>query len=271
MLDAIARLAPLTFQQLCADLLQGEHPGFRAVDGSGGDEGVDGWVPENNTYYQFHAPKLRVRKEKFVRYLTQAARHNPAKWIFITNRDFTRPQWRWFDSSAATVSFPIEVWGGTKLCEELGSHPDLVARYLPSIRIGATGAIRVGTQRARQINNISAQTVNVHTHGRRAARPRLFVSGIVANEPTKLGYLKYLAHRFNDYKERQVGKARMRPQILFTEYRRAIGYLITETPLEKFDAGREYLQERIENSMVGRIKRAKGEKLYETFEEFVAR
>jgi hypothetical protein len=271
MLDAIADLPPLTFQQLCAELLQGKHPGFRAVDGSGGDEGVDGWLPESRTYYQFHAPKLRVRREKFLRYLAQAARHNPAKWIFITNRDFTRPQWRWLDSSAAGASFPIEVWGATKLCEELRSHPDLVARYLPSVRLGTSGVINLGTQRARQINNISAETVNVHANGRRAVRPRFFVSGIVANEPMKLGYLKYLAHRFNEYKERQVGKVRMRPQIIFVEYRRSIGYSVTETPLEKFDAGQRYLQDRIENSMVGRIKHAKGEKRYETFQEFIAR
>jgi hypothetical protein len=269
MLDEIASLAPLTFQQLCAELLQRRFPGFRAVDGSGGDEGVDAWVPDTRTYFQFHAPMVRVRRDKFARYLAQATNHNPAKWVFVTNRDFTRSQWRWFDVLAQSVSFPIETWGGTKLSDELKAHPDLVVRYLQSVRTGSR-TINVGTQRAQHISNIAAESVNYTVRGQ-TSRPRIFVSGVVANEPTKLGYLKYLVHLFNEYKERQIGKVRMRYPIVSVQYRKAIGYTVPETPLEKFVAAQQYLQQRIKDSKVGRIKRAKGEKMYDTFEEYLAR
>lgn len=266
--DDISRLDPFKFQELCTVLLTRQFPTLRGVDGSGGDEGVDAWIPDARTYFQFHAPRVRVQRAKFRRYLQQAAKHNPAKWVFITNRDLTRTQWRWFDDLAHSVAFEVEVWGATKLAEQLKGHPDLEDRYLWSH--GDKGAIHVVNQRAHQINNIAASTINL-TMGRRSAqRPRIVVSGVVANEPKKIGYLKYLARRYKGFKEWETGKAQMRYPLIYTAYLREVKYGLNETPLEKFSDGCRFLQERIQKTKLGRIKCARGEKVFESFEEFAA-
>ena len=70
----------------------------------------------------------------------------------------------------------------------------------------------------------------------------IYVSGVVSNDPQKLGYLKYLGHRFNELKERQVGEEWMRPQLIWIHYRRFVGYNVAETPLESFENASRYLQ-----------------------------
>ncbi|MBZ5706553.1 MAG: restriction endonuclease [Acidobacteriia bacterium] len=268
MLDEISRLDPFKFQELCTVLLQKQFPSLRSVDGSGGDEGVDAWIPDTQTYFQFHAPKVRVQRAKFSRYLQQAAKHSPAKWVFITNRDFTRTQWRWIDELRHSVAFAVEVWGATELAGRLQVRPDLRDHYL-SLPVAAH-TIQVGDQRAHQISNIAAHNVNVTVRGR-SARTRVVVSGVVANEPTKLGYLKYLARRYNEFKEWDVGKAQMRYPLIYTAYRREIKYSLSETPFERFTDACQFFQRRIENTKLGRIKGAQGERLFDTFEEFAAR
>jgi hypothetical protein len=230
---------------------------------------VDGWIPETRTYFQFHAPRLRVRPQKFRRYLEQAGKHNPAKWVFITNRDPTRAQWKWLKEATQRVSFPTEIWGAVKLTERLSKHPDLLEHFLPSS--GSKPHVIVGKQRADHISNIAADTVNFNVRGQRRSRLRIFVPGVVATEPKKLGYLKDLVHHYQRWKESEVGKGKMKYPVIYRAYQRHVGYNVSETPLEKFDEACRYLQERIENTKQGRINRGMGKKLYDSFDEFAAR
>lgn len=267
MLDEISRLDPFKFQELWSVLLQEEFPRFRAVDGRGGDEGVDAWIPESRVFFQFHAPRARVQRAKVNAYLQQAARHKPAKWIFATNQGFTRTQWCWFDALSKTVAFEIDVWDATKLAERLGKRPDLCELYLSALA-PRSRSIRVQTQRAGSIVNVAADTVQINARGTK--RPRLYVPGVVATDPVKHGYLKYLVKIYIDFKRWDVGKSgqQMTYPLIYNAYRREMKYSISETPLEKFGQACEYLQMRIQKTRIGRTKN--NQKLFDTFEEFAA-
>ena len=265
-LDQLARLEPMKFQELCAALLQRDHPNLRAVDGSGGDEGIDAWIPETSTYFQFHAPRLRVRREKMKHYLEQAAKHEPARWIFITNHDFTRAQWKWFDVLKQGISFPIEVWGATQLSERLLAHPDIVAHFIDSNAVGPR--IVVAKQNAEQISNIAADVVNFSVRTRRQ-RPRVYISGVLANEPKKLGYLKHLARIYLRFKEWEVGKSGMNYARIYVAYEREMKCGLIETPIERFEEASHWFQDRIGRTKLGQINRKKGQRLFETFDEYL--
>jgi len=265
-LDQIAQLEPLKFQELCATLLQRDYPSLRTVDGSGGDEGVDAWIPESATYFQFHAPKIRVKREKMKRYLDQVARHNPAKWIFITNRDFTRTQWKWFDVVKQSVQFPVEVWGATLLSEKLMAHRDISEHFIVSSVV--VPRVVVGTQSAEHISNIAAQVVNVSVRTRRQ-HPRIQISGVLANEPKKLGYLKHLARIYLSFKEWEMGKPATTYALVYVAYRREMKCGLAETPTDRFEEACCWFQDRIGHTKLGRINRSKGQRLFETFEEYL--
>src|SRR3989304_1383059 len=94
------------------------------------------------------------------------------------------------------------------------------------------------------------------------------IRGTVATDPHKVGYLKHLAKRYNEFKEYEMGKEKMRYALVYQGYQREIKYGIEQTPLGLFEKACKYLQARIENTMLGRVRKKQGQKLYSTFEEF---
>lgn len=107
-------------------------------------------------------------------------------------------------------------------------------------------------------------TVLRQTHRSRAS----IIPGTVATDRFKIGYLKYLATRHQDFKEYEVGKDQTRYPVIYKSYQREIRFSIEQTPLERFEVAIEYLQQRINNTKLGRIRRGQGQKLYSTFNEF---
>lgn len=115
--------------------------------------------------------------------------------------------------------------------------------------------------------NVAAQTVTFRGYGkRRPPVPR--IAGTVSDDPFKVGYLQYLAHRYNAFKAWEVGKATMNYTIIHSAYRREIGFAVKTTPLTLFDAAAAYLQGRVANTKLGRILAKRGNRLFETVAEF---
>ena len=86
---------PQRFHELCRDLMSAEYPRFQSYDGSGGDEGIDGYDPESETLFQFHYPRRGLRKDKLMKYLEQAKRHPIRRWVLVTSQDPTVGLSRW--------------------------------------------------------------------------------------------------------------------------------------------------------------------------------
>ncbi len=253
---------------MCSTFLVRKYPGFRAVEGSGGDEGVDGWVPDLGLYFQCHAPRRSLRESNIRSYLERVAPQKPRRWVFVTNRELTRTQWRWFERLNSESGFPIEAWGPARLIECLADFPDLRDYYLAR-RAAKSAAINIGSQQAETITNIAAgEGSQVTVKSGRPPKVVVSVAGTVSQEAKKFGYLEYLIRQYNRFKEWQVGKPQMKYAFIRKAYEREIGYGLKFTPLDKFEAACRFLQRRIENTKLGRQNRAKGQRLYSSFDEF---
>ncbi len=116
--------------------------------------------------------------------------------------------------------------------------------------------------------NLSIGKVDMGRTTKRSKSPVL--PGTVATDTYKVLYLKYLARRYNEFKEWDVGKSAMNYPLIYRRYRDEMKFGIADTPLDRFDGAVAYLQRRIRNTKLGRNLAKKGNPLYESFEEFAA-
>jgi len=103
--------------------------------------------------------------------------------------------------------------------------------------------------------------------GRSATRPPI-IPGTVSEDPRMVGYLSYLVRRYEKFKKWEcdrIGK-RMGYGVIRHAYKDELKYELIHTPKAHFEAGARYLQQRIDNTQLGRMNR--GRKLYSLFGEF---
>jgi hypothetical protein len=113
-------------------------------------------------------------------------------------------------------------------------------------------------------NSISAQTIVYKSK----SKPKMeFADGAIGKKAELKNYIKHLIDRYNEYKEGDVGKSRMKYAaiwgIIKKEFK-AHAYQIPETQFEELCS---FLQYRIDNTKQGRINKGKGYKNYSSFEE----
>lgn len=252
---------PQQFHELCRDLLHAELPRVRTFEGNGGDAGVDAYDCDTETVFQFHGPEFPIRKEKLKSYLDKASQHPARRWVLLSKRDLTPKQSAWLDSVRSTYSFTIEVWGPATLNELLDKHPQIGQRYsLPSTaRDGPL--INVGAQHAGQIVNVVGPTT-IKTQ--RPKIQRAPIPGTVGANPYMKGEVEKLVKRLGDFRCWQKGKDKA-PSIFPAIYRKYLsdkGCAVFDTPQERFEEAVEYFHEKIDNTMLGRINKGKGQRSY---------
>ena len=122
------------FAQLVGEVLVRERNAF-AIDGTGGDEGVDLFslgADDSSTVFQVKYFLGRVgssRRAQIARSLkTLLQRKHPQLWVLCTPVDPTPAELAWFQSLRAG-SMTLEWWGETRLRSMISRHPDLVARF----------------------------------------------------------------------------------------------------------------------------------------------
>jgi len=120
----------------------------------------------------------------------------------------------------------------------------------------------------RDINIAGGVHIKV-SKGKKSTQSMIF-PGTVGEDPRMVGYLNYLIKRYNEFKEWECDKKgeRMNYPLIRIAYEREIKYKVKDTPRELFDRAAEYLQGRIENTKLGRIKKKQGQKLFSSFNEF---
>lgn len=103
--------------------------------------------------------------------------------------------------------------------------------------------------------------------GRSAVRPPI-LPGTVSEDPRMVGYLNYLVRRYEKFKKWECDRngQRMGYGVIRNAYKRELKYELIHTPKAHFDVGARYLQRRIVNTRLGRMKR--GQRLYSLFSEF---
>ncbi|RPI63463.1 MAG: hypothetical protein EHM48_02425 [Planctomycetaceae bacterium] len=124
-------------------------------------------------------------------------------------------------------------------------------------------------------NIVAARDVNLTVNiskpkrgkGRSATRPPI-IPGTVSEDPRMVGYLNYLVRRYEKFKnwECERNGQDMGYGVIRNSYKRDMKYELIHTPKTLFDAGMRYLQKRIENTQLGKMKRT--QKLYSVFQDF---
>lgn len=119
-------------------------------------------------------------------------------------------------------------------------------------------------------NIVAGRDVNIRVprRSRRTALPR--PAGTVCDDPRKVGYLQYLAKRYNQLRTwdaEQQGQ-RMKYGFIYAAYEREMKYAIRTTPLDQFEWGAAFLQGRILDTFIGRNMNARGRGVFSSFDEF---
>lgn len=117
-------------------------------------------------------------------------------------------------------------------------------------------------------NAVAGRDVNIRVTARSRRRVLPRPAGTVCDDPRKVGYLQYLAKRYNQFKEWEVGKPAMKYGFIHKAFEREIKYAIRTTPLDRFETAASWLQERIRGTKLGRILSARGQLVFSAFDEF---
>ncbi|MCP4593238.1 MAG: HNH endonuclease [bacterium] len=110
-------------------------------------------------------------------------------------------------------------------------------------------------------------TIRVQASSKHRAMPR--PAGTVCDDPRKVGYLQYLADRYNQFRKCDLQNGeKMRGGFIHGAYKRHMKYAIRTTPMEHFEEGAVFLQGRILRTKLGRILNARGQRVFSSFDEF---
>lgn len=124
------------FQNLCAQILSAESSSFQAIEGSGGDGGLDGLDIDQLRAYQVFYPDLKNRND---RHFTEKIEDSLGKlaetikseqldikeWIFIVPEDLRYKVAIRLSKKAKDIGVIGVSWGATKLTELLNKYPHI--------------------------------------------------------------------------------------------------------------------------------------------------
>lgn len=93
---------PARFERAVKMLLRRLHPTAQGMDGSGGDGGVDIWLPTDHGPVIFEVKSFTTRltpsrRRQIEKSLGTAAQHKPIAWRLILPLEHTPPEKAWFD------------------------------------------------------------------------------------------------------------------------------------------------------------------------------
>ena len=122
-------------------------------------------------------------------------------------------------------------------------------------------------------NIVAGRDVNIRVPrgSRRTALPR--PAGTVCDDPRKVGYLQYLAKRYNQFRAWDAKRQgeRLKGGFIHAAYEREMKYAIRTTPLDQFERGAAFLERRILDTFIGRNMHTRGRRVFSSFDEFDGR
>lgn len=109
-------------------------------------------------------------------------------------------------------------------------------------------------------------TIKTFTKSRMTITPP---RGSIAENLSQKNYVKYLIDRYHEFKKADVGKANMRYSVLYGAIKREFGAKWDMIRAERFDDLVIFLQRRINNTVLGKNKKSRGQNNYSIFEEYL--
>jgi len=117
-------------------------------------------------------------------------------------------------------------------------------------------------------------TINQIRRGKRSIRPSEYPAGSIGSDLMQRNYIRYLVERY--YRFRQAdsgfgsGPARFSYAVIFKNIEREFKAPTYFIPQARFEALAEYLQQRVDRTILGKRNRARGIRNYASPEEFAA-
>jgi len=106
----------------------------------------------------------------------------------------------------------------------------------------------------------------------RKSQKQKYPEGCIGFDNIKANYIGHLITRYHEYQEYQLGKEKMNyaifPSKLKSEFKVGKSRTIYHVPIGRFDELSQYIQKRIDATILGRIRKSKSQKNYSTFEEY---
>lgn len=128
------------FELMCALLIGREFAMAKAVDGRGGDEGIDillGTIFTTERIFQakyFCSSITKSQKRQVIESLETAIQHHsPRHWTLCVPKDFSPAEERWFEEVRECYrSIEIDKWNATDLINKLLANPDIRYEFFPN-------------------------------------------------------------------------------------------------------------------------------------------
>ncbi len=127
------QLGEKRFEEMCQAVLQEEFPRFQAF--SAPDLGMDGFDSDSGTVFQVYFPEREPRKDKIQADIGKAKVQSDGckRWVLLLPKNPTPGLVKWIrEKQQPSCSFPIEVWGKTKVYALLRKHKAVKEQYFPS-------------------------------------------------------------------------------------------------------------------------------------------
>ncbi|WP_125780958.1 hypothetical protein [Pseudoalteromonas rubra] len=137
--------------------------------------------------------------------------------------------------------------------------------YSPSISNTSTNNVvnfSGGTNSGVVANNVEIKTSSKNV---KVEAPQ----GSIASSLQHKNYTKYLIDRYHEFKKSELGAGSMNYAIFYNSIKRKFGAKWDMVPLSRFEELSVYLQKRIDDTVLGRNKKAKNSKSYSSFEEYL--
>jgi len=93
--------------------------------------------------------------------------------------------------------------------------------------------------------------------------------GTLASSANHRNYIKKLIERYHEFKKSDVGKEKMKYTIIYDAIKKEFGAKWDMIPISQFERLVAFMHRRIDNTVLGKIKKAGNIKRYSTFEEYL--
>jgi hypothetical protein len=194
---------------------------------------------------------------------TQEERHSFENLILLCNRHS-----KVVDSEPRTYTVDLlqemkeihERNGFMELSQSDARKAELLLQEYRDIYIGSGASVMVNSP-----HGIQAKTVVFKTQKSPTILPP---DGSIASDLQKRNYTKHLIDRYHEFASEQGGRKFNYPAI-YSEIKSHFGAKWDLVPLHRFSDLVEFLQRRIDRTMVGSMNRGKGRKNYSSFDEYL--
>jgi hypothetical protein len=114
---------------------------------------------------------------------------------------------------------------------------------------------------------VIANTINVNIRGSKSNR-NVVLPGTIGSNRDYRNYVKYLIDRYHKFKKEEE-KERMNYAIFYGVIKKKFGAKWDHIPESRFEDLVAYIQKRIDQTILGKVNKSRGGKMYSSYEEYI--